>query len=167
MVNRPYWLRKIELGWQRRPIVWLSGARRSGKTTISRMISGALYLNCDLPSVQRRLAEPESFFAALANAAFVVFDEVHRLEDPSRVLKIAADEYPALRILATGSSTLAATRKFRDSLTGRKHSIYLTPVLWRECVSDFDIHDLDRRLLHGGLPEPLLAADKDPAFFAE
>jgi predicted AAA+ superfamily ATPase len=72
-----------------------------------------------------------------------------------------------LRILATGSSTLAATRKFRDSLTGRKHSIHLTPVLWNECVTDFNIRDFDRRLLHGGLPEPLLSPDKDPGFFAE
>ena len=36
------------------------------------------------------------------------------------MLKIASDEYPHLKILATGSSTLAATKKFRDSLTGRR-----------------------------------------------
>ena len=46
-------------------------------------------------------------------------DEVHQLADPSRLLKIGADEFPKLKILATGSSTLAATQKFRDSLTGR------------------------------------------------
>lgn len=131
------------------------------------MFSGALHLNCDLPSVHRQLAEPEFLYSSLDKGTVVVLDEIHRLEDPSRVLKIAADEYPYLRILATGSSTLAATRKFRDSLTGRKHSIHLTPVLWSECVTDFNIRDLDRRLLHGGLPEPLLSPGKDPVFFAE
>jgi hypothetical protein len=39
----------------------------------------------------------------------VVFDEVHQLADPSRLLKIGADAFPTIKILATGSSTLAAT----------------------------------------------------------
>lgn len=167
MISRPFWIQRIEQAWSRRPIVWLSGVRRSGKTTIARMFEGSVYLNCDLPSVVRQLAEPEPFFDSLNKGTTVVLDEIHRLEDPSRVLKIAADEYSHLRVLATGSSTLAATRKFRDSLTGRKRSIYLTPVLWSECTAGFDVRDLDRRLLHGGLPEPLLSSEKDSAYFAE
>jgi len=42
---------------------------------------------------------------------------------------IGADEFPRLQILATGSSTLAATQKFRDSLTGRKRVVEFVPVL--------------------------------------
>jgi predicted AAA+ superfamily ATPase len=167
MISRPFWIQRIEQGWKRRPIVWLSGVRRAGKTTLALMFAEAAYLNCDLPSVVRQLAEPEHFFDSLEKGSMVVLDEIHRLEDPSRVLKIAADEYSHLRVLATGSSTLAATRKFRDSLTGRKQSVYLTPVLWSECTTGFGIRDFDRRLLHGGLPEPLLSSEKDPAFFAE
>ncbi|MDD4873075.1 MAG: DUF4143 domain-containing protein [Kiritimatiellae bacterium] len=45
--------------------------------------------------------------------------------------------------------------------------INLTPALWNECRENFGITDLDRRFLHGGLPEPLLAPEKDPAFFSE
>jgi len=131
------------------------------------MLGEATYLNCDLPSVCRRLEDPEAFYGELDRGTLVVFDEIHRLDDPSRVLKIAADAFPHVRVLATGSSTLAATRKFRDALTGRKEAIYLPPVLWTECRDIFGVRDLDRRLLHGGLPEPLLAAEKDPAFFAE
>jgi hypothetical protein len=131
------------------------------------MLGPATFLNCDLPSVGRRLADPELFLSGVDPASPVVFDEIHRLEDPSGVLKIAADEHPRLRVLATGSSTLSATRKFRDSLTGRKVTVYLPPVLWSECLSAFGVRELDRRLLRGGLPEPLLAREKDPAFFAE
>ncbi len=131
------------------------------------MLGSSTFLNCDLPSVGRRLTDPESFYGGLKPGATVILDEIHRLEDPSGVMKIAADEYPKLRVLATGSSTLIATRKFRDSLTVRKTTIYLPPVLWSECLAEFKIGDLDRRLLHGGLPEPLLAAEKDPAFFSE
>jgi uncharacterized protein len=167
MFERPLWHQKILAAWKKRPIVWLSGVRRVGKTTLSRMFEGAEYLNCDLPSTARRLAEPEFFFDSLTKGSLVILDEVHRLEDPSLILKIAADAYPHLKVLATGSPTLSATKKFRDSLTGRKETLYLPPVLWTEARDTFGITDGDRRLLHGGLPEPLLSEKPDPAFYAE
>ena len=166
MIERTSWLQRIREAWAWRPLVWLSGVRRVGKTTLAKMLGDATYLNCDLPSAQRALADPELFYEGLPAEATVIFDEVHRLPDPSGVLKIATDEYQSLRVLATGSSTLAATRKFRDSLTGRKATVHLCPVPWHECAA-FGVRGLDRRLLHGGLPEPLLTAEKDPAFFAE
>ena len=167
MIHRPLWLEKIRCAWTRRPVVWLSGVRRAGKTTLARMLPDTVYMNCDLPSVGRALADPELFLAGQRPGTAIVFDEVHRLPDPSRLLKIAADEYPQLKILATGSSTLAATGKFRDSLTGRKAPVHLCPVLWEECAEPFGVGDLDRRLLHGGLPEALLAERKSSALFAE
>jgi len=167
MIIRPFWIHKISDAWQRRSIVWLSGVRRVGKTTLAKMFSNAIYLNCDLPSAARRLSDPELFYDSVARDSIIIFDEIHRLPDPSMLLKIAADEYPHLKILATGSSTLTTTRKFRDSLTGRKENIYLPPVLWTECIDTFDRKDLDRRLFHGGLPEPLLSVEKDPLFFSE
>jgi predicted AAA+ superfamily ATPase len=166
MVKRPFWFERVAQVWARRPVVWLSGVRRVGKTTLARMLGPATFLNCDLPSVGRRLADPEGFLADLDPDGAIVLDEIDRLEDPSGLLKIAADEHPSLRVLATGSSTLTATRKFRDSLTGRKTSLYLAPILWSECRR-FRIRSLDRRLLHGGLPEALLARRKDPSFFSE
>jgi predicted AAA+ superfamily ATPase len=131
------------------------------------MLSDAVYMNCDLPSVGRALEDPELFLYSQAPGSVLVFDEVHRLNEPSRLLKIVADEYPQLKVLATGSSTLAATRKFRDSLTGRKQAVHLCPVLWEECADPFEVRELDRRLLHGGLPESLLAERGDPAFVNE
>jgi predicted AAA+ superfamily ATPase len=167
MIERPSWVQRIRQAWEKRPIVWLSGVRRAGKTTLARMFSEAVYFNCDLPSVGRQLNDPEAFYDRLDQGAVVVFDEIHRLEDPSRLLKIAADAYPHLKLLATGSSTLSATKKFRDSLAGRKHTIYLPPVLWSECLDSFDIKELDHRFLHGGLPEPLLSETKSTSFFSE
>ena len=35
--------------------------------------------------------------------------------------------------------------------------LHLPPSLWPECEAEFEVRDLNRRLLHGGLPEPLLA----------
>jgi len=86
-------------------------------------------------------------------------------------LEIGADDYIAkpvdLRELDARIRNIIAIREFRDALTGRKHAIHLTPILWRECKADFAITDLDRRLLHGGFPEMLLADAPDPAFFEE
>ncbi|HET6203981.1 MAG TPA: ATP-binding protein [Planctomycetota bacterium] len=167
MILRPEWLERVREAWRKRPIVWLAGVRRIGKTTLAKMLPDAVYANCDLPSVARRLEDPELYFRSHAAGAVLVLDEVHRLEDPSRTLKVAADAFPRLRILATGSSTLAATRRFRDTLTGRKTTLVLTPVLWTECQDAFAVRDLDRRLLHGGLPEMLLRDRKDDGFFSE
>ena len=167
MIGRPLWVARLHEAWARRPIVWLSGVRRVGKTTLARMLPDALPVNCDLPASARALSDPELFLGGQPSRATIVFDEVHRLPDPSLLLKIAADEYPSLRILATGPSTPAATRKFRDSLTGRKEAVHLCPVLWEECAEPFGLGDFDRRLLHGGLPEALLQTEKRSSSYGE
>ena len=159
MWKRSFWNETISEAWKTRPLIWLSGVRRAGKTVLSRSISGAAYFDCELPRVRERLADPESFFGSVAERR-VVLDEVHRLADPSEVLKIAADHFPKLRVLATGSSQLSASTRFRDRLTGRKWEIYLTPMVHRDLV-DFGRKDLDHRLLRGGLP-PFFLADVAP-----
>jgi predicted AAA+ superfamily ATPase len=124
----------------------------------------AAYFNCDLPTVEDRVRDPELFFRSQTKP-IVVFDEIHQLRDPARLLKVGADMFPRLKILATGSSTVAATRKFRDALTGRKRVVHLVPVLWEE-MPHFGV-TLERRLFHGGLPPALLAEAKTPAFYRE
>ncbi len=166
-VPRPVWVSRILGLWRTRSIVWLAGARRLGKTELAKQIPEARLFNCDLPSVRSRLADPEAFLAGQPAGSRIVLDEVHRLDDPSTLLKIASDEFPEIRVLATGSSTLYASAHFRDPLAGRKWPLRLAPVLWRECSGWTGGLDLERRLLHGGFPELLLAATPDPAWFEE
>jgi len=165
MFDRPHWTQRLESAWNQAPIVWLTGVRRAGKTVLARSLPGTEFHNCDLPSATQRLRDPELFFSALEGNQLVL-DEVHQLPDPSRVLKIAADAFPKLKILATGSSTLAATKKFRDSLTGRKRSIELLPVLLEE-LEAFGITRIEDRLLRGGLPKHLLSRERDGGSYAE
>jgi hypothetical protein len=165
MIKRPFWTDRLVAAWKQASIVWLTGPRRAGKTVLAQSLSDAEFLNCDLPSVAERLRDPESFFRSVKKK-FVVLDEVHQLPDPSRLLKIGADAFPKLKILATGSSTLAATQKFRDSLTGRKRVVELVPVLHEELPA-FGMTDLRERLLRGGLPPALLAKEHNPEFYAE
>jgi uncharacterized protein len=165
MIDRPFWRQRIANAWSKVPLVWLAGVRRVGKTVLAKELGSAEFLNCDLPGDAARLADPETFFRSVREP-LVILDEVHQLPDPSRVLKIATDAFPGLKVLATGSSTLAATRKFRDTLTGRKRSVILQPVLAEELPA-FGIKDLQVRLLQGGLPPALLSATPDWEFYAE
>ncbi len=165
MIERPLWTARLHGAWKQTPVAWLCGPRRAGKTVLAKSLPHVEYLNCDLPGVAERLRDPESFYRAVRKPV-VIFDEVHQLPDPSRLLKIGADEFPKLKILATGSSTLAATQKFRDSLTGRKRVIELVPVLHEELPA-FGVTDVRDRLLRGGLPPALLAEERNPEFYGE
>ena len=166
MFPRPFWLQRIEDAWREAPIAWLSGVRRCGKTTLAEGLdqNRILYINCDLPTVEDMVRDPRVFFRSCAKEA-VVFDEIHQLRDPARVLKIGADAFPNLKILATGFSTLAASKKFRDTLTGRKRMVHLVPVLWDELPA-FGV-SLSQRLFLGGLPGALLAESKKPGPYRE
>jgi hypothetical protein len=155
--TRHFWLERLAAAWHGKSVVWLSGVRRSGKTTIARSLPRAEYLDCELPSARRLLAQPEVFLAARRGRT-VVLDEIHRLGNPSELLKIAADHHPDVKVLATGSSTLGASRRFRDTLTGRKAELWLTPMMSRD-LADFGAPDLERRLLRGGLPPFFLAGE--------
>lgn len=165
MVNREYWLNQIAEAWGERPVVWLTGVRRVGKTTLSSSLEHTAYYDCELPRVRRQIEEDPEGFLAQASASHLIFDEVHRIDKPSELLKIGADHFPKLRILATGSSTLGASHRFRDTLTGRKRQLHLLPVLYRE-LEAFGV-DLKTRMFHGGLPENLAAGSYPEKDFVE
>jgi len=150
MIRRHFWIRLVESAWKERTVVWLGGVRRSGKTVLCQSLPRTRYYDCEIPSVRGALADPERFLAGNRGKR-IVLDEVHRLDNPSELLKIAADHYGDIRILATGSSTLGATRKFRDTLVGRKANVWLTPMNIPD-LADFRRTDMRHRMLHGGLP---------------
>jgi hypothetical protein len=159
MVLRRHWIAQVERAWERRSVLWLAGVRRAGKTFLCRSLDDVEYFDCELPRTRRLMEDAEGFLESVRGRR-VVLDEVHRLEDPSELLKIAADHFPQTRLLATGSSTLAATSKFRDSLAGRKETLWLTPMILPD-LRDFGRRDLPHRFLRGGLP-PFLLADELP-----
>ena len=157
MIQRTFWVQRLEQAWLRRTVVWLSGVRRVGKTSLCRSLDQVEYFDCELPSARAQMQDPELFLRKLGRRR-VVLDEIHRLPNPSELLKIAADHFPKVHLLATGSSTLQASTKFRDTLAGRKVEVWLTPLMSADLI-DFDQTDLARRLLLGGLP-PFFLADE-------
>lgn len=110
------------------------------------------------------MENPESFLSAVKGR--IVLDEIHRLPNPAELLKIAADHFPKIKIIATGSSTIQASKKFRDTLTGRKEELHLSPMMSEDLVS-FGNAGLKHRLLHGGLPPFFLSKELPENEFQE
>ena len=165
MIKRINWLNRIEILWRERSIVWLSGVRRAGKTILSKSLSNIEYFDCELPRVRSMLADSEMFLKGRRGKR-IVLDEIHRLENPSELLKIAADHFPQTNILATGSSSLGASAKFKDTLTGRKAEIWLTPMI-SDDLKCFKNNNLKHRLLFGGLPPFFLSKKLPEKYFQE
>jgi predicted AAA+ superfamily ATPase len=165
MVNRQFWLSQLEKAFARHSVVWLSGVRRSGKTFLCQSLPKAEYLDCELPSTRRMLEDPESFLSEQSGKTLIL-DEIHRLGNPSELLKIASDHFKKVRIIATGSSTLGASKKFRDTLTGRKADVWLTPIIAQD-LKDFGQPSLEHRLLRGGLPPFFMAKQHNEKAFTE
>jgi predicted AAA+ superfamily ATPase len=165
MIVRSHWRALLESTLARRNVLWLQGVRRIGKTTLCRSLDAHEYFDCELPSHRRVLNEPESFLRGVRGRV-VIADEVHRLEQPAELLKIAADHFPDVRIIATGSSTLGASARFKDTLTGRKADVWLTPMSDRDCEA-FGQTDLTHRCVRGGLPAHFQAPEVPERDFGE
>jgi uncharacterized protein len=165
MVQRHFWLRLLEKGWERRSVLWLHGVRRVGKTVLCKQLTKIKYFDCELPSTRRMMEDPEAFLDGQRGKR-IVLDEIHRLGNPSELLKIAADHYQDVHIVATGSSTLGASRRFRDTLTGRKLDVWLTPMCLPD-LADAKATNLEHRLLQGGLPPFFLAGQVQEREFQE
>ena len=159
MVDRQFWHNRIETAWRHRSVVWLSGVRRVGKTCLCQTLPNIEYFDCELPRIRRLMEDPQAFLDNVGSGR-IVLDEIHRLPNPSELLKIAADHYQQVQIVATGSSTLGASAKFRDTLVGRKSELWLTPLIQAD-LNDFNRCDIHHRLLHGGLP-PFFLEDELP-----
>lgn len=111
------------------------------------------------------MEDPEGFLDSLRKKR-IVLDEIHRLGNPSELLKVASDHYRDILVVATGSSTLGASARFRDSLAGRKIELWLTPMMTMD-LEDFNRTDLTHRFRHGGLPPFFLEEELQERLFQE
>ena len=159
MVKRNFWINQINSLWKERTLIWLTGVRRAGKTYLCQALEKVEYFDCELPKTRKLMSDPEAFLEKLKNKR-IVLDEIHRLDNPSELLKIATDHFNSIKIVATGSSTITASKKFKDTLTGRKIQLWLTPMITDDLL-DFKNKDLEHRLFMGGLP-PFFMSEKIP-----
>jgi len=165
LIQRSFWQKLIQDAWLERNIIWLMGVRRVGKTSLCQSLPDIEYFDCESPRVRQLFTDPEGFLESQGGKV-IALDEIHRLDNPSELLKLAADHYPTVKIIATGSSTLGASAKFKDTLTGRKIEIWLTPLLLPE-LALFGSTDIRHRFLFGGFPPFFVKQQVPDRFFQE
>lgn len=113
----------------------LMGARQVGKTTLLKKIfPNALYLLLDEQPVKNIL---ESYSSAnyrnlIGHNRQIFIDELHLLSDPGRAVKLLYDQFEALKIIITGSSSLHIKNKTSESMAGRAINYYLYPLTFGE-----------------------------------
>jgi len=144
-----------------RKMVFLSGPRQAGKTTLAHALAGAWpnaqVLNWDI-SADRRVILDQSWSPT---ARLVVFDELHKMADWKAWLKGVFDgRREGQALLVTGSARLDTFRQSGESLAGRYFSWRLHPITVKEWVATSGATPeaaLVRILERGGFPEPFLA----------
>lgn len=147
-------------------MVFLTGPRQVGKTTLSRQLiaqQGGQYLNYDVPA-DRALILNQRWNP---QAPLLVFDEIHKMPDWKAWLKGVYDGKPAAQqLLATGSARMDTFRQSGESLAGRFFGLRLHPLSVREwCEQTGSTSDaaLTHLLERGGFPEPCLAPGNEQA----
>jgi hypothetical protein len=139
-------------------IILLTGPRRTGKTTLSKMLRQEYdYFNFD--NLDDRLDLQKKSWDR--RKQLVIFDELHKLKNWKSWLKGVYDtEGIPPSILVTGSAKLDTYRKVGDSLAGRFFQFRMHPLDLKEIhtfLAPKNLEDeLDKLLILGGFPEPFL-----------
>ena len=138
-----------------RPVVVLTGARQTGKTSLMRrLFPNHAFVTLDLPSeAEQAERDPDTFLAR--HPPPVILDEVQYAPGLFRHLKAATDRergrYGAF--LLTGSQPLGLMKSVSDSLAGRAAVIELEPLSFAEARAAHPELSTEEFLVRGGFPE--------------
>lgn len=136
MLNRPLYRRLFDELSKDKRMVFMTGARGVGKTTLSEMIgksfSNCVYLNWEIPEHRTRLIRNPAFFEDVErrdeSVPLVILDEINRHRGWRKYLKGACDRIQEdYQFLVTGSSRLDALIRRGDSLAGRYYRLQVWP----------------------------------------
>jgi predicted AAA+ superfamily ATPase len=161
----------IERNLFQKKVVVIYGPRRVGKTTLSKhlmqTIEKSRYINCELLENKLALSTTNSIAlrSFLGNYSLIVLDEAQYIPDIGRILKIIADTFPEIQLIATGSSSFDLGNRISEPLTGRAREYLLYPFSIGEILSKEDpvpILAMPDRLLRFGLyPEVYGKTDEE------
>ena len=136
MLDRPLYRHIFKELSKEKRMVFMSGARRVGKTTLGEMIgqgfANRVYLNWEIPEHRTRLIRKPAFFEELErrdeSAPLVMLDEINRNRGWRRYLKGTYDGFQnRYQFLIAGSSRLDYPQRRGDSLSGRYYLLQLWP----------------------------------------
>lgn len=170
-----------------RQMLFISGPRQVGKTTLTRSIvdqqKGHYYnwdnrqhrqwiLESTTNSTDAKLLNQIGIHTLQAQRTLVAFDELHKYKDWKNYLKGLFDLYEQeMALLVTGSARMDIFRKGGDSLMGRYFHYRMHPFSLRELSTHHDKdailqnlikpvnEGIDQLLRFGGFPEPLIKSN--------
>lgn len=150
-----------------RPVVVLTGARQTGKTsTFRRLFPDAAFVSLDLPSeAEQAEKEPERFLRRYPPPAII--DEVQYAPGLFRHLKAAIDAHRGRRgqYLLTGSQRFTLMQAVADSLAGRADIVDLETLSFDEIAAALPRTDVETAVVRGGFPELWAAPEIDAVAF--
>lgn len=127
--------------------VFILGPRQVGKTTFLRRLfdtcsEGArAWVNLENPEYAGIFTSPSSVLDFVGRnrsgkGIFHLFlDEFQRVPDIGRTIKSLYDDYPWLRVVASGSNNVEINQRIRESLAGRKKIVKMFPLDWDEFLA--------------------------------
>ncbi len=111
------------------PVVFLTGPRQSGKTTLARSTFGDFtYLSLeDLQTREEAIEDPRGFLRRLEGSRGAILDEVQRAPDLFSAIQGFIDERRGGPLILTGSQHFLLSKSIGQSLAGRAAILELLP----------------------------------------
>lgn len=147
----------------------LYGPRRVGKTELIKKLianfNGKIYSgtgdNLELRDIIS--SQKLNLLTTLFGQYDVVYiDEAQRIPEIGQGLKLLIDQFPAMSIIVTGSSSFDLSNKIGEPLTGRNLTRILFPVsvyeLYKQFGGMYIFEQLENLLIYGSYPEMLTAS---------
>lgn len=138
-----------------RPVVVLTGARQTGKTsTLRRLFPGHGFVSLDLPTeAEQAEKEPEGFLRR--HPAPTIIDEVQYAPGLFRHLKAAVDVHRSRcgQYLLTGSQKFTLMKGVSESLAGRADIVELETLSFAEIRGALPTTTPEAAMVRGGFPE--------------
>ena len=164
---------------ERGDAVILIGARQVGKTSILRLLMegmervkpkvGIFYFDLEKEELLEIFQSYRTLIdwlklqgADLQKENYLFIDEFHYVPNPTKIFKIIHDDFPNLKVIATGSSSLEISSKIKEAMTGRKRIFKIYPLTFAEFLEfkKSPLRDIFFRLVKDAklkLIEPILS----------
>lgn len=152
---------------RQRPVVVLTGARQTGKTSlVRRLFPDHEFVSLDLPSEAAQAeGDPRGFL--MRHPPPLVVDEVQYAPGLFRHLKIIveANRSQAGQFILTGSQKFILMAAASESLAGRAEVLELEGLSWSEIRAARPELSIEEAMARGGFPELYANRELDPGGF--
>ncbi len=141
---------KLKQNLENRKIIILTGSRQVGKTSLMKMLreeipSGAksVFVDMDIVSNREFGESLEKFLDFLylngyeekGETFYCFIDEFQKVASIGNIFKNLYDNYPSIKIIASGSSSLSIKNHIKESLAGRKFIFEIFPLDFEEFLT--------------------------------